>query len=40
MSLVKVRHLATDENYSLRGATLKEAIIKDREQGLLPFYVR
>ncbi|KAF6027364.1 DDC [Bugula neritina] len=39
MSLVKVRHLATDENYSLRGATLKEAIIKDREQGLLPFYV-
>lgn len=37
---VKVRLLETDEKFSLRGETLQRAIEKDREAGLIPFFVR
>ncbi|XP_013404119.1 LOW QUALITY PROTEIN: aromatic-L-amino-acid decarboxylase-like [Lingula anatina] len=36
---VKMRHLPTDENFSLRGQTLVKAIEEDRKLGLIPFYV-
>ena len=35
-----MRLLPVDDSLSLRGETLQEAINKDREDGLLPFYVR
>lgn len=37
---VRVRLLASDEHFSLRGDTLKAAIEQDRAKGLIPFYVR
>ena len=37
---VKVRLLEVDTKNKLRGETLAEAIRKDKEQGLIPFYVR
>ncbi|XP_042345057.1 histidine decarboxylase [Plectropomus leopardus] len=37
ISLVKIRFLATDEQLSLRGDTLKQAIQEDRRRGLVPF---
>lgn len=39
ISLVKIRLLDTDENYSLRGETLAKAIQDDIDQGLIPFFV-
>lgn len=39
ISLVKIRLLDTDENYSLRGATLENAMKEDVANGLIPFYV-
>ncbi|KAK0144010.1 Histidine decarboxylase [Merluccius polli] len=39
ISLVKIRFLPTDEQFSLRGDTLKEAIEEDRRMGLVPFLV-
>ena len=39
ISLVKIRELNLDENYSLRGDTLQAAIDADRRKGLIPFYV-
>ncbi|KAL5014664.1 hypothetical protein ScPMuIL_008934 [Solemya velum] len=39
ISLVKIRKLEVDENFSLRGPTLEEAIKEDRAQGLIPFFV-
>ncbi|KAF4519287.1 hypothetical protein B566_EDAN002177 [Ephemera danica] len=39
ISLVKLRILEADENCSLRGETVEEAMQKDREQGLVPFFV-
>lgn len=36
---VKVRLLETDEKFSLRGETLQRAIEKDREAGLIPFFL-
>ena len=33
------RKLPVDEDFRLRGETLREAIIKDKEAGLIPFYV-
>ncbi|XP_054858513.1 histidine decarboxylase [Eublepharis macularius] len=39
ISLVKVRFLPVDENFSLRGETLREAIEKDRSCGLVPVFV-
>ncbi|TKS69619.1 Histidine decarboxylase [Collichthys lucidus] len=37
VSLVKIRFLPTDEQLSLRGDTLKQAIQEDRMRGLVPF---
>ncbi|XP_030580553.1 histidine decarboxylase-like isoform X1 [Archocentrus centrarchus] len=37
ISLVKIRFLPTDEEFSLRGDTLKQAIEEDRARGLFPF---
>ncbi|XP_018539141.1 histidine decarboxylase [Lates calcarifer] len=37
ISLVKIRFLPTDEQLSLRGETLKQAIQEDRRRGLVPF---
>jgi tyrosine decarboxylase len=39
ISLVKIKLLEVDENYSLRGDTLAKAINDDLSQGLIPFYV-
>jgi glutamate/tyrosine decarboxylase-like PLP-dependent enzyme len=39
ISLVKVKLLPFDKDYSLRGDTLKKAIEEDIEKGLIPFYV-
>ncbi|CAG9865313.1 unnamed protein product [Phyllotreta striolata] len=37
--LVQIRILDTDENGSMRGDTLKDAMEKDKANGLLPFFV-
>jgi len=37
--MVKVRQLAVDEHYSLRGKTLDDCIQADKEKGLIPFLV-
>uniref|UniRef100_A0A668VED1 Histidine decarboxylase n=1 Tax=Oreochromis aureus TaxID=47969 RepID=A0A668VED1_OREAU len=37
ISLVKIRFLPTDDELSLRGDTLKQAIQEDRARGLVPF---
>lgn len=39
ITLVKMRFLPTDEQFSLRGDTLKQAIKEDKELGLVPFMV-
>ncbi|XP_043203648.1 tyrosine decarboxylase-like isoform X1 [Amphibalanus amphitrite] len=39
ISFVKLRILEPDERFSLRGATLKEAMDEDRALGLVPFFV-
>ncbi|NWX31211.1 DCHS decarboxylase, partial [Notiomystis cincta] len=39
ISLVKIRFLPVDENFSLRGDTLKKAIAEDRKKGLVPVFV-
>ncbi|XP_048337806.1 histidine decarboxylase isoform X1 [Sphaerodactylus townsendi] len=39
ISLVKMRFLSVDENFSLRGEALREAIERDRSCGLVPFFV-
>ncbi|XP_074661567.1 aromatic-L-amino-acid decarboxylase-like [Tubulanus polymorphus] len=39
IGLVRMRLLPTDEKLALRGKTLREAIISDREEGLIPFFV-
>ncbi|XP_072201713.1 histidine decarboxylase isoform X3 [Excalfactoria chinensis] len=39
ISLVKMKFLPVDENFSLRGETLKEAIAEDRKKGLVPVFV-
>ena len=36
---VKIRFLDTDENFSMRGHTLAEAIREDKKKGLVPFFV-
>ena len=40
IGLVKLRYIESDDNLALRGDKLKEAIKRDREAGLIPFYVR
>lgn len=37
---VKLRSLQTDDDNKLRGEALEQAIKEDRENGLIPFYVR
>lgn len=39
IGLVKMRYIESDENLSLRGDRLREAIARDREKGLVPFFV-
>ncbi|CAF0849638.1 unnamed protein product [Adineta ricciae] len=39
IAMVKVRQLAVDEHYSLRGKTLDECIQADKQKGLIPFFV-
>lgn len=39
ITLVKMRFLPTDEQFSLRGDTLKQAIQEDKALGLVPFMV-
>ncbi|NWS87440.1 DCHS decarboxylase, partial [Toxostoma redivivum] len=39
ISLVKIKFLPVDENFSLRGETLKKAITEDRKKGLVPVFV-
>ena len=40
IAMVRVRQLAVDEHFSLRGKTLEECIRADKEKGLIPFFVR
>ena len=39
IGLVKLRYIESDDNLALRGDKLKEAIKRDRDNGLIPFYV-
>ncbi|XP_023974077.1 histidine decarboxylase isoform X2 [Physeter macrocephalus] len=39
ISLVKMKFLPVDDNFSLRGEVLQKAIEEDREQGLVPVFV-
>ncbi|XP_017783100.1 PREDICTED: histidine decarboxylase [Nicrophorus vespilloides] len=39
IGLVKIRYVPSDENLSMRGPKLQETIKKDREMGLIPFWV-
>lgn len=39
IAMVRVRQLAVDEHFSLRGKTLEECIRTDKEKGLIPFLV-
>lgn len=39
IALVKLRILDTDENFSLRGQSLREAMDEDKRNGLIPFFV-
>lgn len=39
IALVKLRILDTDENFSLRGDSLKKAMEEDKKNGLVPFFV-
>lgn len=40
IGLVTLRYIETDDNYSMRGPKLLQAIREDREHGLIPFWVR
>ena len=40
IGLVKMRLLISDEELSLRGKVLRDAIADDKQRGLIPFYVR
>jgi hypothetical protein len=37
--LVKLNLVPSDEKLRLRGGSLRQAIAKDKENGLIPFYV-
>lgn len=39
IGLVKMRYIETDENLSMRGDKLAEAINYDKEMGLIPFFI-
>jgi len=40
LGAVTVKKLPTDETFSLRGETLREAVHNDIKAGLIPFFVR
>ena len=40
IGLVKIRYIETDDQLSLRGDKLREAIDNDRKNGYVPFFVR
>lgn len=39
ISLVKIKFLPVDDNFSLRGEALQKAIEEDKQQGLVPVFV-
>lgn len=39
ISLVKMRFLPVDDNFSLRGKALQKAMEEDKERGLVPVFV-
>ncbi|XP_015188295.1 PREDICTED: histidine decarboxylase [Polistes dominula] len=39
IGLVKMRYIESDEEFSMRGEALEEALARDRADGLLPFFV-
>ncbi|XP_043489065.1 histidine decarboxylase isoform X2 [Polistes fuscatus] len=39
IGLVKMRYIESDEDFCMRGEALDEALIRDRADGLLPFFV-
>lgn len=39
IGLVHMRYIEADEKLSMRGGLLAEAIARDRDAGLLPFFV-
>ena len=39
IGLVQMRYIESDDQLSLRGDRLREALCKDRANGLIPFYV-
>ena len=39
IGLVKMRYIESDDNLSMRGDKVVEAIRNDREKGLIPFFV-
>lgn len=39
IGLVKMHYVESDNNLSMRGSQLNEAMERDREKGLIPFYV-
>jgi len=40
IGLVKMHLLLSDDQLSLRGKILRDAIAEDKQRGLIPFYVR
>ncbi|XP_045782792.1 aromatic-L-amino-acid decarboxylase isoform X3 [Maniola jurtina] len=39
IGLVRMRYIESDENQCMRGAKLEEAILNDKDKGLVPFWV-
>jgi len=39
IGLVRMRYIESDSELSMRGEALLEAIMRDRAEGLLPFFV-
>lgn len=39
IGLVTLRYIESDENFSMRGQKLLEAVKEDRDNGLIPFWV-
>lgn len=39
IGLVRMKYIESDDELSMRGEALLEAITNDRAEGLLPFYV-
>jgi len=39
IGLVRMRYIESDSELSMRGDALLEALIRDRAEGLLPFFV-